>query len=155
MFQVIHRGPTMWIVNKYGWIGNGNIDQCICINIREGGNASNPNPIYPINYNWVDNLVYVAREIIGVEWLSETEGELTDVELDHWAYGPHHLWSYPESGQILRMWQPFNGLQVRLFQSSLLLTKLALRTLSYVSQQSRFTYKVRHLTGLPRRRESR
>ena len=46
----------MWIVNKYGWIGNGNIDQCICINIREGGNASNPNPIYPINYNWVDNL---------------------------------------------------------------------------------------------------
>ena len=56
VLQVIHRGPTMWIVNKYGWIGNGNIDQCICINIREGGNASNPNPIYPINYNWVDNL---------------------------------------------------------------------------------------------------
>ena len=52
----------MWIVNKYGWIGNGNIDQCICINIREGGNSSNPNPIYPINPNWVDNLVYVARE---------------------------------------------------------------------------------------------
>ena len=103
----------MWIVNRYGWIGNGNIDQCICINIREGGNASNPNPIYPINYNWVDNLQYIAREIIGVEYLSETEGELTDVELDHWAYGPHHLWSYPESGQILRMWQPFNGLQVR------------------------------------------
>lgn len=48
-----------------------------------------------------------------MEWLSEVEGELTDVELDHWAYGPHHLWSYPESGQILRMWQPFNGLQVR------------------------------------------
>ena len=47
-----------------------------------------------------------------MEWLSEVEGELTDVELDHWAYGPHHLWSYPESGQILRMWQPFNGLQV-------------------------------------------
>ena len=115
----MHRGPTMWIVNKYGWIGNGNIDQCICINIREGGNASNPNPIYPVNYNWVDNLEYIAREIIGVEYLSETEGELTDVELDHWAYGPHHLWSYPESGQILRMWQPFNGLQVRQIQFSL------------------------------------
>ena len=47
-----------------------------------------------------------------MEYLSDVEGELTDVELDHWAYGPHHLWSYPESGQILRMWQPFNGLQV-------------------------------------------
>ena len=34
------------------------------------------------------------------------------VELDHWAYGPHHVWVYPENGQILRMWQPFNGLQV-------------------------------------------
>ena len=56
--------------------------------------------------------VFIAREIIGVEYLSEVEGELTDVELDHWAYGPHHLWSYPENGQILRMWQPFNGLQV-------------------------------------------
>ena len=49
-----------------------------------------------------------------MEYLSDVEGELTDVELDHWAYGPHHLWSYPESGQILRMWQPFNGLQVSL-----------------------------------------
>ena len=47
-----------------------------------------------------------------MEYLSAVEGELTDVELDHWAYGPHHLWSYPENGQILRMWQPFNGLQV-------------------------------------------
>ena len=62
--------------------------------------------------------VYIAREIIGVEWLSEVEGELTDVELDHWAYGPHHLWSYPESGQILRMWQPFNGLQVSKVRSN-------------------------------------
>ena len=32
--------------------------------------------------------------------------------MDHWAYGPHHVWAYPENGQILRMWQPFNGLQV-------------------------------------------
>ena len=107
--QVMHQGPTMWIVNKFGWIGNGNIDQCVCVTIREGGNSSNPNPIYPINPSWVDNLVYIGREVIGVEYLSD---DLTDVELDHWAFGPHHLWSYPENGQILRMWQPFNGLQV-------------------------------------------
>ena len=61
----------MWIVNKYGWIGNGNIDQCICINIREGGNASNPNPIYPINYNWVDNL---GSDSIGIWNLECTIG---------------------------------------------------------------------------------
>ena len=53
----------MWIVNKYGWIGNGNIDQCICINIREGGDPNKPNPIYPVNYNWTNNLVYVGREV--------------------------------------------------------------------------------------------
>ena len=32
--------------------------------------------------------------------------------MDHWAFGPHHLWSDPETGNIIRMWQPFNGLQV-------------------------------------------
>ena len=73
-----------------------------------GGDDSNPNQIFPIQPQWIDNLQYIGREIIGVEYLKE-DGSLTDVELDHWAYGPHHLWSYPESGQILRMWQPFNG----------------------------------------------
>ena len=32
--------------------------------------------------------------------------------MDHWAFGPHHLWSEPDTGNIIRMWQPFNGLQV-------------------------------------------
>jgi len=58
----------------------------------------------------VDNLQYVGREILGVEYLKD-DG-LEDYELDHWAFGPHHAWTFPESGRILRMWQPFNGLQV-------------------------------------------
>ena len=99
----------MWIVNHFPFWALGQ-EQCVCVKIREGGDSSNPTPIYPIKYDWVDNLQYIGREIIGVEYLSPDE--LTDVELDHWAYGPHHLWSYPETGQILRMWQPFNGLQV-------------------------------------------
>ena len=33
-------------------------------------------------------------------------------EVDHWAFGPHHAWTKPETGDILRMWQPFNGLQI-------------------------------------------
>ena len=32
--------------------------------------------------------------------------------MDHWAFGPHHLWSDPVTGNIIRMWQPFNGLNV-------------------------------------------
>ena len=32
--------------------------------------------------------------------------------VDHWAFGPHHVWSTPGTGDIRRMWQPFNGLQV-------------------------------------------
>merc|ERR1712136_140345 len=67
-------------------------------------------PIYPVNDLWVDKLQYVGREIIGVEYLKD-EG-LEEYELDHWAFGPHHAWTFPDSGRILRMWQPFNGLQV-------------------------------------------
>ena len=36
----------------------------------------------------------------------------TKMELDHWAFGPHHVWSDPTTGNAIRMWQPFNGLQV-------------------------------------------
>ena len=32
--------------------------------------------------------------------------------MNHWAFGPHHLWSEPDTGNIIRMWQPFNGLNV-------------------------------------------
>ena len=43
-----------------------------------------------MQYNWVDNLIYMGREIIGVEYINQ------ELELDHWAYGPHHVWVYPE-----------------------------------------------------------
>jgi len=108
---ITHSGPNMWIVNHFPWWSFG-LEQCVCVDIKEGGDDSNPNPIFPIAPQWVDNLIYIGREIIGVEYLKEKDEDLTDVELDHWAYGPHHVWVYPENGQILRMWQPFNGLQV-------------------------------------------
>jgi len=34
------------------------------------------------------------------------------MKLDHWAFGPHHAWTDPKTGLIVRMWQPFNGLQI-------------------------------------------
>ena len=93
----------MWIVNHFPWYAFG-VHQCVCVAIREGGAGNDP--VYPIQYNWVDNLKYVGREILGIEYIN------TEATVDHWVYGPHHLWTYPENGQIIRMWQPFNGLQV-------------------------------------------
>ena len=46
---------------------------------------------------------------MGIEYTSIQN--YTEV-VDHWAFGPHHVWSTPGTGEIRRMWQPFNGLQV-------------------------------------------
>ena len=73
---------------------------------QEGGEGGEEVYYYPIQYNWVEKLVYIGRENIGVEYIGEVR------DLDHWAFGPHHLWSDPTTGDIVRMWQPFNGLQV-------------------------------------------
>ena len=34
------------------------------------------------------------------------------MKLDPWAFGPHHVWTDPTAGLVVRMWQPFNGLEV-------------------------------------------
>ena len=100
---VLHQGDNFWILNKLPWFTFG-IHQCACVHIREGGTGKEP--IYPIQYNWVDQLTFVGRERLLVEYISE------ELVLDHWVYGPHHVWTRIESGNIVRMWQPFNGLQI-------------------------------------------
>ena len=57
-------------------------------------------------YNWVDNLIFVSTETLDVEY------GVGSLKLDHWAFGPHHVWTDPATGLVVRMWQPFNGLQV-------------------------------------------
>ena len=57
--------------------------------------------------------------------------------MDHWAFGPHHLWSDPDTGNIIRMWQPFNGLQVypdgvRKFRISVVFIKILILAQSNV-----------------------
>merc|ERR1711957_520914 len=32
--------------------------------------------------------------------------------MNHWNLLPHHVWTDPRTGHIVRAWQPFNGLQV-------------------------------------------
>jgi len=63
---------------------------------------------YPVQFNWTNNLKYIAREKIGIEFMEPGRKEI----LDHWAFGPHHVWSLPATGEIHRMWQPFNGLEI-------------------------------------------
>jgi len=98
---ILHQGQNMWITNTLP-LG---ITQTICTGPREGGDKSKP-PIYPVQYNWVDNLIFVATENIDVEY---GVGQKT---LDHWAFGPHHAWTDGDTGLIVRMWQPYNGLQI-------------------------------------------
>jgi hypothetical protein len=105
--KIMHQGPNMWIFNH---IPNGSpppekIFMVVCTQPADGGDHSKPG-VRPIQYNWTNNLNFVAREKIGVEYIWKTQ------VLDHWAFGPHHAWVDPETGVIVRMWQPFNGLQV-------------------------------------------
>jgi len=100
---VIHQGTNFWIVNHLPWYVGG-IHQCVCTEIREGGGGNTK--YFPVQYNWVRNMVYIGREEIGIEYLNVVR------EMEHWAFGPHHLWTEPDTGNIIRMWQPFNGLQV-------------------------------------------
>ena len=101
--RVTARGPYLWIVNYFPWYLLG-LRQCICTNPTEGGRGGAP--VFPLNPNWTGILSHVGTEVLGVEHIDEQR------TLDHWAYGPHHVWTVPETGSIVRMWQPYNGLQV-------------------------------------------
>lgn len=98
---IFHQYGNMWITNTLP-LG---ITQTICTSPREGGDKSKP-PVAPLQFNWTKNLAFMGRERIDVEY---GIGRQT---LDHWIFGPHHAWTNPETGLIVRMWQPFNGLQV-------------------------------------------
>jgi hypothetical protein len=105
--EILHKDTDFWILNKFPWYALG-VEQCICSKVREGGSAQNPNGavMYPVNPDWVKAMYYIGRENIGVEYTGLT------LTLDHWAFGPHHVWAEPTTGEVVRMWQPFNGLQV-------------------------------------------
>ena len=95
--QILHTGPNMWIVNHFPWWAIG-LEQCVCVDIKEGkkfwhnkirkstkitsflgGDDTSTTPIYPIQPQWVENLIYIGREIIGVEYLKDKDEDLTEV----------------------------------------------------------------------------
>jgi len=102
--KIIHQGQNFWVVNHFPWYALG-IHQCICTEAHQGADPTQPG-VYPVQYNWTQQMFYIGRELIDVEY---GVGKMT---LDHWAFGPHHVWSVPETGEAMRMWQPFNGLQI-------------------------------------------
>jgi hypothetical protein len=63
---VLANGENLWIVNHLPWYALG-VKQCICTQPREGGDASAA-PVYPLQFNWTDNMGYIGRENIGIEY---------------------------------------------------------------------------------------
>ena len=102
--SVYHQGVNFWVVNHLPWYAAG-AHQCICSHVQQGADKTAPLS-YPVNPNWTQQMFLVGQEKIGVEWTGEEK------VLNHWAFGPHHVWADPVDGQIYRMYQPWNGLQV-------------------------------------------
>lgn len=96
--MIVHRGPDMWIVNDLKAF-----HQCICTRpIPEGYTKL----VYPVMHNWTNLLSYIGREEFVVEY------DVGLKQLEHWNYGPHHVWTEVGSDKIVRMWQPYNGFEV-------------------------------------------
>eukprot|EP00440_Ansanella_granifera_P011905 gb/GFBE01012938.1/.p1 GENE.gb/GFBE01012938.1/~~gb/GFBE01012938.1/.p1 ORF type:complete len:545 (+),score=134.79 gb/GFBE01012938.1/:1-1635(+) len=100
---------TMWVQNHL-WVQ----DQCICTN-PSGNHCTNP-PCHSYVWNWdtFRSAQYLGREKIGAEWIQHygTGTNAKMMELDHFIMWTHHAWTDPVSRRIVRMWKPFNGLQV-------------------------------------------
>jgi len=99
---VTHVGKYMWIVNKM-WLG---LTQCICTDPGRDKCTHAPNcSSYAWHYNFADTAQYLGRERLGVEWIGE-------MELDHFILWSHHMWTDPKTKRLVRLWKPWNGLQV-------------------------------------------
>jgi len=81
-------------IYKYGLPMIPNV--CPCINVSTGIIAP----------DWLRDGTYLGREKLGIEFLWET------MTVDHWVKGPHHAWVDVGTGKIVRLYQPFNGLEV-------------------------------------------
>jgi len=71
-------------------------DFCVCASPKTG----------IVTYDCFSDATYLGREKLGIEFLWATH------EVDHWTKGPHHFWVDVESGFLIRMWQPWNGLEI-------------------------------------------
>ena len=56
----------MWIINHFPWWSFG-LEQCVCVEPKEAFD-DNTNSIFPIRLDWVDNLIYIGRELLGMDF---------------------------------------------------------------------------------------
>ena len=102
--NITHVKGNMWIENDLG-LG---VHQCICTAPGKQFGID----IYPIKYNFMEpsaaglKVEFVGREKLGIEFIDKT------MVVDHWSQGPHHIWVDIDTRQIVRMWQPWNGLEI-------------------------------------------
>jgi len=82
-------------------IGIDHVPVCPCINVSIG----------IVTPNWAFDAEYVGRESLKIEFLEERYGDKS-ITVDHFVKGPHHVWADLETGNIVRLWQPYNGLEV-------------------------------------------
>lgn len=102
--KIVHHGKNMWVVNNLYNI----MDQCVCTEplSSDGHGGHNPAKIFPVMWNWTNNLKWMARETVEIEY------GVGEMDVDHFTFGPHHAWAPVGSNQIVRMWQPYNGFEV-------------------------------------------
>jgi len=100
--DITHVKGNMWIVNDLG-LG---VNQCICTAPGEAFGID----IYPLNYDFMNpdraDVRFIGRENLFIEFIEKT------MEVDHWVQGPHHIWVDTATRRIVRMWQPWNGLEI-------------------------------------------
>jgi len=82
-------------ITQYGPLGTS--EACPCINVTVG----------IVTSNWAGNAQYIGRAMFEAEYLG-----LGQRTVDHWIKGPHHAFVDVATGNIMRMWQPFNGLEI-------------------------------------------
>jgi hypothetical protein len=94
----IHQGLDIWSV-KHATDGS---SSCSCI----------AQDVWPIQYNFTQQLLYQGRVKLGIEIPETSPVEHELKEVDHWSFGPHHFWTIPQTGVMVRSYQPYNGLQI-------------------------------------------
>ena len=82
-------------ITDYGLLPSG--IACPCINVTIGIIAS----------DWAADAAYLGRAKMDIEYLG-LRGHL----VDHWQKGPPHAFVDVATANIIRLWQPFNGLEV-------------------------------------------
>lgn len=79
---------------------------CICLGGKSDLDPTRENALVgPLSYDFNKGAKLIGRERIKPEYFD------TYHVADHWVKGPHHFWIDVTTNQMLREWQPFNGMQ--------------------------------------------